>query len=156
MFGNFQVNIKCSSFFKAVVFWSTDLRFHIRRIQQRSFSSCQAHKNMCRFYNKDIEILVTWLLKLKLFEVVYLYNFETTEAVTWSFFIEKILLIAEFVGKHLCWSLFFFFNWLREEKRKVLAQASSRKFCEIYQNTNFEEYLRTAVMTKMFYSGVTW
>ena len=107
MFGNFQVNITCSSFFKAVVFWSTNLRFHIRRIQQRPFSSCQAHKNMSRFYNKDIEILVTWLLKLKLFELVCLYNFENTEAVTWSCSIEKVLLITEFAGKHLCWSLFF-------------------------------------------------
>ena len=40
------------------------------------------------------------------------------------------------------------------KKRKALEQVLSCEFREIYQNTNFEEYLRTAAMTTRFRGGV--
>ena len=39
-------------------------------------------------------------------------------------------------------------------KRKALRQVFSRKFCKIYQNTNFGECLHTAAMRKTFCGGV--
>ena len=47
---------------------------------------------MSESYNKDIQILVTLLLELKIFELVCLYNFGDTEAVTRNCSMKKALL----------------------------------------------------------------
>ena len=46
---------------------------------------------------------------------------------------------ANFTGKYLCWSLF-----LIKLQTETPAQAFSGENCEIFKNTYFEEYLRTA------------
>ena len=70
---------------------------------------------MFRFYNRDIQILVTLLLELKMFELVHLYNFidSGSSSIKKSF----IKIFAELLGKHV--SLFLKKYRLRVDKKKV-------------------------------------
>ena len=73
---------------------------------------------MFRFYNRDIQILVTLLLELKMFELVHLYNFidSGSSSIKKSF----IKIFAELLGKHVCWCPFFKKKYrLRVDKKKV-------------------------------------
>ena len=62
--------------------------------------------------------------------------------------------MAKFIGKHLCESLLFSnIAGLRPAallKKRLWHQVSSREFCQVFENTYFEEYLRTAAFTIAF------
>ena len=62
---------------------------------------------MSRFYNKDIKILVTLLLELKMFEFVCLYDFRDHGHSHQELFYKKcfVEIIVKFTGEQLCWNL---------------------------------------------------
>ena len=160
MFGNFQVNIMCNSFIVKQFFVLFEIKIWDSTYEEFSndlFSSSPVNENMSRFYNKDIEILVALLLELKMFELVHLYNFGDHGSSHRELFYKKgfVNIFAKFTGNsHLSAGVCFLKkNWLRV-KKKALAQVFSHEFCEIYQNTNFKEYLRTAAITRKFSGGV--
>ena len=59
-------------------------------------------------------------------------------------------MFANFIGKHMCWSLFF--NKVAGPKtllKETPVQVFSSEFCEIFKNIYFEEHLR---MTAFIFS----
>lgn len=83
------------------------MRLYLKKVRQRSFSSRRVHKNMPRFYNKDIKILVALLLELKMFEFVCLYNFRDHGHSHQELFYKKcfVKIIVKLTREQLCWNL---------------------------------------------------
>ena len=72
----------------------------------------------------------------------YNYNLRSTKAATRGVLKLRVLKdFANFIGKHLCWSLFLI--KLQARRPKTPIQMFSCEICEILRNTYFEEHLRT-------------
>ena len=153
MFGNFQVNIKCSSFFHSKIVvcsvWSKNLRLYVQRIQQRSFSSRRVHKNVSRFCNKGIQILVTLFLELKiLYREPYIISLLKLKISVSNYgdhgsshserFYKKgfVKIFAKATGKHFCWGPFF-----KMTKRGKKERFQHRSFL-----VSFAKFTRTLIL----------
>ena len=123
MFGNFQVNIMCNSFIVKQFFVLFEIKIWDSTYEEFSndlFSSSPVNKNMSRFYNKDIEILVALLLNLKCLNWSIYIILETTEAVIENCSIRKVLLtfLQNSQETHISAGVSFFKkNWLRVKKK---------------------------------------